>query len=163
MECFFSEFKSLMFEGRMDKTAWQRPEFEANNPMFDKNIPKEENHVSVSVSVFFTWVPQMWHFSKIVCSKSQGVEWSGVTSDTDVTQNVNTLEGSLIWSSAVAPARNIIDKLIIFDNKYLTKAVATASPLDVIKANLIWSLIWFKCQVHFDRIKCSCSGKAADE
>ena len=38
----------------------------------------------------------MWHFSKIVCSKSQGVEWSGVTSDTDVTQNVNTLEGSLI-------------------------------------------------------------------
>ena len=36
MECFFSEFKSLMFEGRMDKTAWQRPEFEANNPKFDK-------------------------------------------------------------------------------------------------------------------------------
>ena len=34
--CFFSEFKSLMFEGRMDKTAWQRPEFEANNPKFDK-------------------------------------------------------------------------------------------------------------------------------
>ena len=52
MECFFSEFKSLMFEGRMDKTAWQRPEFEANNPKFDKNIPKEENHVSVSVCVF---------------------------------------------------------------------------------------------------------------
>ena len=34
--CFFSEFKSLMFEGRVDKTAWQRPEFEANNPKFEK-------------------------------------------------------------------------------------------------------------------------------
>ena len=29
-----------MFEGRMDKTAWQRPEFKENNPKFD-NIPQK--------------------------------------------------------------------------------------------------------------------------
>lgn len=38
----FQEFKSLMFEGRMDKTAWQRPEFEANNPKFDKFHKKKK-------------------------------------------------------------------------------------------------------------------------
>ena len=41
---FFRIWKTLMFEmfeGRMDKTVWQRPEFEANNPMFDKVPPKK--------------------------------------------------------------------------------------------------------------------------
>ena len=40
----FRIWKTLMFEmfeGRMDKTVWQRPEFEANNPMFDKVPPKK--------------------------------------------------------------------------------------------------------------------------
>ena len=31
---FLSE--SLMFEGRLSKTGWQRPEFEPNNPKFIK-------------------------------------------------------------------------------------------------------------------------------
>ena len=44
LKTFFRIWKTLMFEmfeGRMDKTVWQRPEFEANNPMFDKVPPKK--------------------------------------------------------------------------------------------------------------------------
>ena len=53
---FLSE--SLMFEGRLSKTGWQRPEFEPNNPKF---IKKRGTWSDLRLTICLYWMMNEIH------------------------------------------------------------------------------------------------------